>query len=177
MHVCAADVGSTDQCLIRTESQQTGAIKNRRGRKLYISRIDELEVREKQREFQEEMTKNAERFSELLESISTSQNDTERDSAGDRIKEGWEQVVNNTASKVIGKKLITCSRAVKWWSEGAKETTRVSREAYTRYRSSKMTAGSDEHATDRNKLKEMVEKKKGLWKDAIDKTTNTLMTG
>ena len=32
----------------------------------------------------------------------------ERDSAGDRIIEGWEQLVDvkNTASRVIGKKLI-----------------------------------------------------------------------
>ena len=31
IHVCAADVGSTDHCLIWTESQQTRVIKNRRG--------------------------------------------------------------------------------------------------------------------------------------------------
>ena len=43
------------------------------------------------------MTKNAERFSELLERIGTTENDTERDSAGDRIIE-WEQLVKNTAS-------------------------------------------------------------------------------
>ena len=40
IHVCAADVGSTDHCLIWTGSQQTRVIKNRRGRKLYKWRID-----------------------------------------------------------------------------------------------------------------------------------------
>ena len=84
---------------------------------MYRWRIDKLEVKEKQREFQEEMAKNAERFSELLESIGTTENDTERDSAGDRIIEGWEQLVKNTASKVIGKKLIIYNRAVKWWDQ------------------------------------------------------------
>ena len=33
LHVCAADVGTTDHCLLWTDSQQTRAIKHRRGRK------------------------------------------------------------------------------------------------------------------------------------------------
>ena len=52
---------------------------------MYRWSIDELEVEEKQQEFHEEMTKNAERFSELLESIGTTENDTARGSAGDNI--------------------------------------------------------------------------------------------
>ena len=39
IHVCAADVESTDHCLIWTESQQTRVTKNRRGRKLRRWRI------------------------------------------------------------------------------------------------------------------------------------------
>ena len=57
VHVCAEDVGTTDHCLIWTESQQTRAKRNRRGRKLYKWRIDKLEMEEKQKEFQEEMAK------------------------------------------------------------------------------------------------------------------------
>ena len=91
IYVCAADVGSTDHRLIWTESQQTRVIKNRRGRKLYRWRIDKLEVTEKQREFQEEITKNAERFSELLESTGTAESDTQRESTGDRMIEGFGQ--------------------------------------------------------------------------------------
>ena len=60
------------------------------------------------------MIKNAKRFSELLESIGATENDTERDNAGDRIIEGWEQLLKNTANKVIGKNLIMCSTAVEW---------------------------------------------------------------
>ena len=45
------------------------------------------------------MTKNAVQFSELLENIGTTKNDIERDSAGARILEGWEQLVKTTASK------------------------------------------------------------------------------
>ena len=46
------------------------------------------------------MANTAERFSELLESIGTTENDTERHSAGDRSREGWEQFVDvkNAAS-------------------------------------------------------------------------------
>ena len=47
-------------------------------------------MEERQREFQEKTTKNAERFPEMLEIIGTAGNDAERDSAGDRIIEGWE---------------------------------------------------------------------------------------
>ena len=49
LHVCAADVGSTDHCRIWTESQQTRVVKNRRGRKLHGGGIHKLEVKEKQR--------------------------------------------------------------------------------------------------------------------------------
>ena len=87
---------------------------------MYRWRIDKPEVKEKQREFQEEMAKNAERFSELFENIGTTENDTERDGAGDRIIEGWEQLVKNTATKVIGKKLMICNTAVKSWDEEVK---------------------------------------------------------
>ena len=66
------------------------------------------------------MTKNAECVSELLEIIGTTENDTERDSAGDRVIEGWEQLVKNTTSRVLGKKVIICNRAVKYFGRGSK---------------------------------------------------------
>ena len=53
-------------------------------------RIDKLEVKEKQEEFQEEMAKNAAHVPRLLERISTTNNDLERDTAGARIIEGRE---------------------------------------------------------------------------------------
>ena len=79
-------------------------------------------------------------------------------------------MVKNTASEVIGKMLIICNRAVKWWDEEVKKATRVRREGYARYTSNKSTAGWEEYAMARKKLKEMVEKqKKGLWNDVIYK--------
>ena len=95
------------------------------------------------------MTKNAERFSELLESRGTKENDTERDSAGDSIIEGWEQLVKTMASKVIGKKLILCNRAVKWWDEEVNKASRVRKETYARYTSNKTTAGWEEYVAAR----------------------------
>ena len=44
----------------------------------------------------------------------------ERNRAGAKIIEGWEQLVKDTACKVIGKKLILCNKAVKWWDEEVK---------------------------------------------------------
>ena len=75
------------------------------------------------------------------------ENGTERDSAGDRIIEGWEQLVKNTANEVIRKKLIIFSRYVKWWDEGVKKAIGVKREACARYTSNKTTAGWEEYAT------------------------------
>ena len=49
----------------------------------------------------------------------------ERNGAGAKIIEEWEQLVKDTACKVVGKKLIICNRAVKWWSEEVKEAIRV----------------------------------------------------
>ena len=85
------------------------------------------------------MTKNAERFPELLESIGTTEKDAERAGAGDWIIEGWEQLVKNTARKVNGNKLIICNRAVTLWDKEVKEAIRVRREAYARYTSNKTT--------------------------------------
>ena len=39
-------------------------------------------------------------------------------------------MVKDTACKVIGKKLILCNKAVKWWDEEVKETIRVRREPH-----------------------------------------------
>ena len=47
VQVYPEDIGTTDQYLIWTESQQARAKRNRRGRKLYKWRIDKLEIRRK----------------------------------------------------------------------------------------------------------------------------------
>ena len=72
----------------------------------------------------------------------------ERENAGARIVlvEGWEQLFKTTASKVIGKKLVLCNRAVKW----------CMREAHAKYTSSETTAGWEEYAIARKKVKYMV---------------------
>ena len=76
-------------------------------------KIDKLEVEEKRQEFQEEIAKNAVKVSELLERVGVRGTEMERNRAGAKIMEGWEQLVKDTACKVIGKKLILCNRAVK----------------------------------------------------------------
>ena len=106
------------------QSQQTRVVKNRRDRKLYRWRKDKPEVKEKQREFREEMTKNAKRFSELLESIGTTENDTKRDNAGDRIVEGWERLVKNTAgAKSNREKVDNLQQSSRMVGRGKKEAT------------------------------------------------------
>ena len=52
------------------------------------------------------MVRNAVKFSELLEQVGTVGTEMERNPAGAKIIEGWEQLVKDTACKVIGKKLI-----------------------------------------------------------------------
>ena len=41
------------------------------------------------------------------------------------MMEGWERLVKTTASNVLGKALVVCNRAIKWWDEEVKEATRV----------------------------------------------------
>ena len=115
------------------------------------------------------MKKNAVQLSELLENIGTTKNDIERDNAEARIIKGWEQLIKTTASKVLGKKLIVCNKAVKWWDDEVKEAIRVRREAHAGYTSNKTTAGWEEYAIDRNKVKEMVREEEGLSKDVVNK--------
>ena len=52
------------------------------------------------------MVRNAVKVSELLEKVGTVGTEMERNRAGAKIIEGWEQLVKDTACKVIGKNLI-----------------------------------------------------------------------
>ena len=87
------------------------------------------------------MAKIAEKFSKLLKNVGPVDTEMGRDRAGAKIIEGCEQLIKNTASKVVGKKLIVCNRAVKWWDEEVKDAVRVRREAHARCISSKTTVG------------------------------------
>ena len=136
-------------------------------------------MEEKRQEFQEEMVRNAVKFSELLEEVGTVGTEMERNRAGAKIIEGWEQLVKDTACKVIGKKLILCNKAVKWWDEEVKEAIRVRRETHTKCLSSESTVGWEEYAEARNAVKKMVEKKKkkGVWEDVVRKTNEDVDGG
>ena len=61
----------------RRELQKIGAVGN-----CTDGEQTKLEAKYRWQEFQEEITKNAEQFSKLLERIGTTKSDTERDSAG-----------------------------------------------------------------------------------------------
>ena len=96
VHVGVEDVGTTYHYLIWTESQQTKAKKGRRCRKLYKWRIDRQEMGEKRYEFQEDMAENAMKLSELLERGGSRGTEMDRNRAGAKIIEGWEQLVKDT---------------------------------------------------------------------------------
>ena len=66
------------------------------GRKFYKWRIDKLEMEEKRKEFEEEMAKNAVEFSKLLKNVGPVDTEIERNRAGAKIIEGWEQLVKNS---------------------------------------------------------------------------------
>lgn len=60
-----------------------------------------------------EMTRNAGKFSELLEGVGTANTGIESDRPGAKIAIGWEQLVNTTANEAIGNKLIVRNTAEK----------------------------------------------------------------
>lgn len=88
---------------------------------MYRWRIDHLEMKEKQHEFLEEKTKSAVKLLEARECICTANTETGRDRARYKIMGGWGESVKTTTSRVTGKELIVCNRAVKWWDEGVAE--------------------------------------------------------
>ena len=106
------------------------------------------------------MTRNAVKFSELVKNVGRVDTERERDREGTKIIETWEHLVKTTASKVIGKKLIVCNKAVKWWDDEVKEAIRVRREAHARYIGNKKAAGWEEYAKARKEVKKMVEMQK-----------------
>ena len=106
----------------------------------------------------------------MLKKVGPVDAEMERKRAGAKIIEGWEQLVKNTASKVVGKKLVVCNRAVKWWDEEVKEAVRRRREAHARCISSKTTVGWEEYTKARKEVKKMVEKKKeGIREKVVNK--------
>ena len=178
VRVCTTDVGTTDHALVWTALQQTRVIQSRRRRKIYRWRIDKLEVEETRVEFQEEMAVNDKKLSELIEAMGTPKDAEGRDQAGSRIIEGWEELVNTTASRVLGRKLIVCKRAVKWWDEEIKQAIRVRRESHAKYAAGKTDAGWKEYVESRKRVKELVvKKKKGLWEEVVQKTNEDFEGG
>ena len=79
--MCTEDQGTIDYYLVWTAKGYM------RGRKRYIWRIDMLEIKEKQ-EFQEEMVRNAVKFSALMERVGTIDTEMERDRTKAKIIEG-----------------------------------------------------------------------------------------
>ena len=71
-----------------------------------------LEMEEKQQEFQEEMAKNTVKFSKMLKNVGPVDTEMERNRAEAKIIEGWEQLVKNTASKVVGSRVQWSSKMV-----------------------------------------------------------------
>lgn len=63
------------------------------------------------------MNKIGDEFFELLGSVGTASTEIGRDRA--KIMGGRQQLVR-TAARVMGKNLIVCTRAVKWWNEDVK---------------------------------------------------------
>lgn len=68
-------------------------------------------MEEKQQDFQEEIAGNTVNFPELLHTAGTVDTEMDEDLAGAKVIVGWEHLVENTASKVIGEKPIVCYRA------------------------------------------------------------------
>lgn len=64
-------------------------------------------------------------------------------------------MVNNTASKCIGKKLIARNRAVQWWYGDVKGSTQVRKGVHARYISSKTAVEWGEHTKVRKESKKM----------------------
>ena len=74
-----------------------------------------------------------------------------------------------------------CNTAAKWWSEEVKEATSIRilhKERHTQgVHTSKTTAGWEEYATARNKIKGIVDREKGIWEDVVNETNGDFDDG
>lgn len=103
--------------------------------------------------------KNVATFSELFRSMGLGHTELERDRTEAKIIQGCEHLVDNTASKVMRKKLIACDTRAKWRDEEVKDVKRVRREAHARYILITTTVGWREYTYDGREAKKRVEKK------------------
>ena len=69
------------------------------------------------------------------------------------------------------------NRAVQLWDEQVKQAIREWPGAHARCSWSKTTAGWEEYATARNKIKGIVDREKGIWEDVVNETNGDFDDG
>ena len=119
VHVDGTDIGSSDHFLVWMELGR--ATKTSKKRKCVIKRwcLDRFGVDEVKLSYQNALSAEVHRFSENISSK------VERGMKGQELVNEvvmeWESAVNRVAKCKLGRKMIVCGRAARWWDEQIKD--------------------------------------------------------
>ena len=81
----------------------------------------------------------------------------------------WENIVNRVAKSEVGKKMIVCGRAARWWEKEIKEKISLRQELYKKVISGREELW-DEYCRLRKEVKELVQEKKlNIWREVVEK--------
>ncbi|CAB1103133.1 unnamed protein product [Ectocarpus sp. CCAP 1310/34] len=173
LHVSAIDIGSTDHFLIWANIDRSRKIKSKKQRKVFRWKVERLGDDGTRDEFQKGLAGSVESFRKLLRSVEDGQVDVQ--AAGDRVIEGWESIVNATAERVVGKKVVRCGVSVKWWDDELKEEIGERREVFKQYLSEASEESWEKYRAKRKQVKGLVKKKKKcIWDEVVQKANGGL---
>ncbi|CAB1110306.1 unnamed protein product [Ectocarpus sp. CCAP 1310/34] len=173
LHISAIDIGSTDHFLIWANIDRSRKIKSKKQRKVFRWKVERLGDDGTRDEFQKGLAGSVESFRKLLRSVEDGQVDVQ--TAGDRVIEGWESIVNATAERVVGRKVVRCGVSVKWWDDELKEEIGERREVFKQYLRKASEESWETYRAKRKQVKGLVKKKKKcIWDEVVQKANGGL---
>ncbi|CAB1119768.1 unnamed protein product [Ectocarpus sp. CCAP 1310/34] len=168
-----SEKGSTDHFLIWANIDRSRKIKSKKQRKVFRWKVERLGDDGTRDEFQKGLAGSVESFRKLLRSVEDGQVDVQ--AAGDRVIEGWESIVNATAERVVGTKVVRCGVSVKWWDDELKEEIGERREVFNKYLSEASEESWEKYRAKRKQVKGLVRKKKKcIWDEVVQKANGGL---
>ncbi|CAB1112777.1 unnamed protein product [Ectocarpus sp. CCAP 1310/34] len=160
LHVSAIDTGPTDHFLIWANIDRSRKIKSKKQRKVFRWKVERLGDDGTRDEFQKGLAGSVESFRKLLRSVEDGQVDVQ--TAGDRVIEGWESIVNATAERIVGRKVVRCGVSVKWWDDELKEEIGERRDVFKQYLSEASEESWEKYRAKRKQLEVVEAVRKGV---------------
>ena len=166
VHVESTDIGCSDHFLVWMELGRVAKCSTRDRHVIRKWRLDRFDDEEVNRRYQNALKSLVSGFVECV---------SRKEYAGitgmelvDEVFMEWERVVNRVAKVEVGKKMIVCGRAARWWDGEIRDKISLRREVYR-----KMVSGQKELWSEYCRLckevKDLVRQKKiSIWNEVIE---------